>query len=198
VPATSTFTWTGLIEREASAAKTAGVSIGHAELVLTTGRDRAGSLVVASSAAVYFQDRGGPGRTWSRLGWEEVDAVLWDDRLQVLGLSGVQPGGMRRIELVLASRGALVEVARERVASTLLASAAVRLGDQVCARVTARRQPGSGKVVWIVVLNGRRASAIQPSGPGWKRPSPLFRPRQASPPRKPPIPPGCHLRRVCL
>jgi hypothetical protein len=44
-------------------------------------------------------------------------------------------------------------VARERVASTLLASTAVRHGDQLCARVTARRQPGSGKVVWIVVLN---------------------------------------------
>jgi hypothetical protein len=38
---------------------------------------------------------------------------------------------MRRIEPVLASRGTLVEVARERVASTLLVSAAVRLGDQV-------------------------------------------------------------------
>lgn len=139
---------------QTSAAKAVGAPIGHAERVLTTGRDRAGSLVVASSAAVYFQDRGGPGRAWSRLGWEDVDAVLWDDRLQVLGFSGVQPGGMRRIELVLASRGALVEVARERVASTLLASTAVRLGDQVCARVTARRQPGSGKVVWIVVLNG--------------------------------------------
>jgi hypothetical protein len=56
-------------------------------------------------------------------------------------------------ELVLASRSALVDLARERVASTLLASTAVRLGDQPCARVTARRQPGSGKVVWIVVLN---------------------------------------------
>ena len=57
-------------------------------------------------------------------------------------------------EWVLASGSALVDVARERVASTLLASTTVRLGDQPCARVTARRQPGSGKVVWIVVLNG--------------------------------------------
>ena len=29
----------------------------------------------------------------------------------------------------------------------------MRLGDQICAWVTARRQPGSGKVVWVVVLN---------------------------------------------
>lgn len=136
-----------------SAALAVGAPIGHAERVLTTAHDLAGSLVVATSAAVYFQDRSGPGRTWSRLGWEDVDVVRWHDRHQVLAFTGVNPGGMWRKELVLASRSPLVDVARERVASTLLASTAVRLGDQPCARVTARRQPGSGKVMWIVVLN---------------------------------------------
>jgi hypothetical protein len=135
------------------AAKAAGAPIGPAERVLSTGHDLAGALVVATSAAVYFQDRGGPA-PWSRLGWEDVDAVRWHDRHQVLAFTGVHPGGLWRKELVLASRSALVDVARERVASTLLASTVVRLGDQPCARVTARRQPGSGKVVWIVVLNG--------------------------------------------
>lgn len=138
---------------QGSAAKAVGAPIGPAERVLATGRDVAGSPVVATSAAVYFQDRTGPARRWSRLGWEDVDVVRWHDRHQVLAFTGVHPGGMWRKELVLASRNALVDVARERVASTLLASTAVRLGDQPCARVTARRQPGSGKVVWIVVLN---------------------------------------------
>jgi len=137
-----------------SAAKAVGAPIGPAERVLTSGHDLAGSLVVATSAAVYFQDLGGPGRTWSRLGWEDVDVVRWHDRHRVLAFTGVHPGGMWRKELVLASRSALVDVARERVASTLLASTSVRLGDQPCARVTARRQPGSGQVVWTVVLNG--------------------------------------------
>jgi hypothetical protein len=136
-----------------SAAHAVGAPIGPAERVLATARDLAGSLVVATSAAVYFRDRGGPGRAWSRLGWEDVDVVRWHDRHQVLAFTGVRPGGMWRKELVLASRSALVDVARERVAFTLLASTAVRLGDQPCARVTVRRQPGSGKVVWIVVLN---------------------------------------------
>jgi hypothetical protein len=135
------------------AAKAAGAPIGPAERVLTTGHDLAGSLVVATSAAVYLQGRGGPGRTWSRLGWEDIDAVRWHDRDQVLAFTGVHAGGLWRTELVLASRSALVDVARERVASTFLASTTVRLGDQPCARVTARRQPGSGQVVWIVVLN---------------------------------------------
>jgi len=136
-----------------SAAKADGAPIGHAERVLTTDHDLAGSQVVATSAAVYFQDQGRAGRTWSRLGWEDVDAVLWHDRHQVLVFTGVQRGGIWRKELVLASRTVLVDVARERVASTLLASTIVRLDDQAHARVTARRQPGSGKVVWIVVLN---------------------------------------------
>ena len=136
-----------------SAATADSAPIGPAERVLTTSHDLTGSLVLATSAAVYFQDRGGPGRTWSRRGWEDVDAVLWDDRRQVLAFTGVEPGGLWRKELVMASRGALVDVARERVASTLLASTAVWLGDEACARVTARRPPGSGMVVWIVVLN---------------------------------------------
>jgi hypothetical protein len=89
--------------------------------------------------------------------------VRWHDRHQVLAFTGVHPGGMWRKELVLASRRALVDVARERVASTLLASTVVRLGDQPCARVTARRQPGSGKVVWIVVLNGAAAGISNPA-----------------------------------
>lgn len=138
-----------------SAAKAAGAPIGPAERVLTIGHDLEGSLVVATGAAVYIQGRGGgPGRTWMRLEWQDVDAVLWDDRNHVLALTGVRPGGLWRKELALESHTALVDVARERVASTLLASTAVRLGDQVCARVTARRQPGSGRVVWMVVLNG--------------------------------------------
>jgi hypothetical protein len=55
---------------------------------------------------------------------------------------------------VLPAHTALVELARERLTATLLASTVVWLGGQVCAWVTARLQPGSGKVIWVVVLNG--------------------------------------------
>ena len=139
---------------QTSAAKAAGAPIGPAERVLATDHDLNGSLVAVTRAALYHQARGAPGRAWSRLGWEDVDAVLWDDRHHVLALTGVRPGGMWRKELVLASSTPLAELARERLTSTQLASTAVRLGDQVCARVTARRQPGSGKVMWTVVVNG--------------------------------------------
>jgi hypothetical protein len=65
-------------------------------------------------------------------------------------------GGVWQKALALPSGTALAELARERVTATLLASTVVRLGDLACARVTARRQPGSGKVLWTVVLNGQQ------------------------------------------
>ena len=78
------------------------------------------------------------------------------------GRGSASLAGIWRKDLALASRSVLVDVARERVASTLLASTIVRLGDQDRARVTVRRQPGSGKVVWLVVLNGA-AGASNPA-----------------------------------
>jgi hypothetical protein len=139
--------------RPTSAARASGAPIGPAERVLITGRDVEGLLVAATKAAVYCQDGPTPGRPWSRLGWEDVGGVEWDERRHVLTLTGVRPGGHWQKELALPSHTPLVEFARERLTSTLLASAAVRLGDRVCAWVTARHQPGSGKVVWVVVLD---------------------------------------------
>ena len=109
---------------------------------------------MATSAAVYFQDRGGAGRTWSRLGWEDVNAVLWHNRHQVLAFTGVQPAEYGRKTWRWRPAASWWTWLVERVASTFLASTIVRLGDQARARVTVRRQPGSGKVVWLVVLNG--------------------------------------------
>ena len=142
-----------------SAAIAAGAPIGHAERVLTTDYDLAGALVVTSRVALCHQDIGRPDRAWSRLRWVDVSGVFWDGQHRVLSLTGVRPGGTWRKELVLPSRTALVEVARERVTATLLASTMVRLDDQACAWVMARRDPGSGKVIWMVVLNGSGATA---------------------------------------
>jgi hypothetical protein len=131
-------------------AKTAGITIGPGERVLILDRDRSGSLVAATAAGLYA---GGQGHTWCRLGWEDVIRVGWDDRRGVLALTGAGPGGIWRKELALNRHSPLVELARERVSATLLARATVRHGDQVCALVMARRQPGSGKVIWLTLLN---------------------------------------------
>src|SRR5215471_51582 len=139
-----------------AAAKAAGAPIGPGERVLTFDRGLAGSQIVATRAALYCQNTGEHGRGWSRLGWEGVDRAGWDERRRVLILTGVGPGGVWRKELALPPRTMLVELARDRVTSTVLASTAVRAGDRVCALVTARRRPASGTVVWTVLLNGAR------------------------------------------
>ena len=57
------------------------------ERVLASGRDVSGAMVVATGLAVYRHD-GHPGSgTWSRLGWEDVDRMGWDDDAHVLTLT---------------------------------------------------------------------------------------------------------------
>ena len=125
-------------------AKTAGVPIGPGERVLTLDLGPAGALAAATTAAVYFGGEREPGRTWWRVGWEEVTSVGWDNRRSVLTFTGAGPGGMWRKEVALDRRSTV---------PALLASRMVRHNDQVCAVVMARLQPRSGKVIWVTLLN---------------------------------------------
>jgi hypothetical protein len=145
-------TWQATRSKTAQA-KIAGLPIRPGERVLILDRAPAGSLVAATAAAVYLSDQGELSRTWSRVGWEEVIRTGWDDRRRILVLTGAGPSGMWRAELAVDRHSALVELARERVSATLLASAAVRYRDRICAVVVARRQPGSGRVTWLTLLN---------------------------------------------
>ena len=107
--------------------------------------------------------------------------VGWDDRRCVLALTGAGPGEMWRKELALDRHSALVELARERVSATLIASVAVRQGDRVCAVVMARHQPGSGKVMWVTLVNQAGETGIRRSGPRPQRPSPISEPQSGIP-----------------
>ena len=147
-------TWWLARSSKTALAETAGVPIGPGERVLTLDQAPAGALVAATAAAVYVGGRCGPRRAWRRLGWEEVTRAGWDERSCALILTGAGPGGMWREQLVLDRESTLVDLARERVRATLLASAVVRQGDRACALVLARRQPGSGKVIWVTLVNG--------------------------------------------
>jgi hypothetical protein len=133
-------------------AATAGLPIRPGERVLVLDQGPAGSLIAATAAAVYARTEGEAGRAWYRLGWDEVIRARWDDRRSALVLVGAGPSGMWRQELALDRRSALVDLARERVTATLLASSLVREGDRVVAVVLARRQPGSGRVRWTTLL----------------------------------------------
>jgi hypothetical protein len=131
----------------------AGMPVRPGERVLTLDHTSGGSMIAATAAAVYI-GRSEPGCPWCRIGWEQVTRAGWDGRRCVLAITGVGPDGAWRKELALDRRRPLVDLARERVNATLLASATVRDGDQVCAVVMARRQPGSGTVIWVTLVNG--------------------------------------------
>jgi hypothetical protein len=137
--------------RKTAAAIAAGAPIGPGERVLTSIRQAGPALVIATERAVYYQDGSG-GRSWSRLGWEEVDQVLWDVALHALTLTRAGHGALSRVVLRLARHDPLVELARERVTWTTLARAPVLSGSRVCGWLTARRAPGSDHVRWVLTV----------------------------------------------
>ncbi len=117
-------------------------------------RQVSAALVIATDRAVYHQD----GRSWSRLGWEDVDQVLWDDEPRALTLTTARHEGPSRVVLRLPRHAPLVEVARERVTATTLASAPLLSRGRVCGWLTARRPPGSDQVRWVLALQDATAA----------------------------------------
>jgi hypothetical protein len=142
-----------------AAAIAAGAPIRPGERVLASVRQVSGEPVIATDRAVYCQDGRGTGRPWSRLGWEDVDQVLWDDELCALTLTRTPRGGLSRVVLRLPRSYPLVEYARERVTATTLARAPVLSRGRVCGWLTARRLPGSDRVRWVLALQDATAAA---------------------------------------
>jgi hypothetical protein len=144
--------------RKTAAAIAAGAPIAPGERVLTSVRPAGAAPVIATDRALCYQDSPGD-RSWSRLGWEDVDQVLWDDDLHALALTRTGYGGPSRVVLRLARHDPLVELARERVTSTTLARAPVLSGGRICGWLAARRPPGSDRVRWVLMLPDASASS---------------------------------------
>src|SRR5260370_39048467 len=79
--------------RRTAAAAEAGAPIGPGERVLTTTREVSGALVVATGHAIYYQDGAAGGRSWSRLGWEDVGRARWDESSSTLPLTRLRDPG---------------------------------------------------------------------------------------------------------
>jgi hypothetical protein len=144
--------------RKTAAAVAAGAPIGPGERVLTSVRQVSAALVIATDRAVYHQDGPAAGRSWSRLGWEDVDQAVWDDELCALTLTRAGRGGPSRVVLRLPRPAPLAELARERVTATTLARTPVLSGGRVCGWLTARRPPGSDQVRWVLTLRDATAA----------------------------------------
>jgi hypothetical protein len=144
--------------RRTAIAIEAGAPIEPGERVLAWVRQVSGALVAATGHAIYSQGEYPNGGSWSRLGWEEVDRIGWDDGTRVLTLTRQRGDGPTQMILHLPRHGPLAELASERVTSTDLASAPVLSGGRVCGRLTARRRPGDDHVSWVFTLTDPAAS----------------------------------------
>jgi hypothetical protein len=120
-----------------------------AERLLAVARAVGGGLAVATDRALYHQD----GRSWARLGWEQVDRARWDGQRQALALTGLPPAVAAHTLLRLDCPWDLPAVASERVAWARLVDQRVGLNGRAGARVIARRAPGQRSVTWLVILD---------------------------------------------
>ena len=144
--------------RKTAAAIAAGAPIEPGERVLASVRQVSAALVIATDRAVYHQDGPGTGRSWARLGWEDIDQILWNDEQRALTLTRAASEGSSPVVLRLPRSAPLVELARERVTSTILARAPVLSSGRVCRWLTARRPPGSDQVRWVLALRDASVS----------------------------------------
>jgi len=103
--------------------------------------------VVATDRACYHAAPPDSGAEWARLGWEQI--VRADPYEHGLVLTAWAPGLPPRTVLTVHRAGRLLALARERVAATTLITTRVFV-DGEPARVTARRRPGTGEILWLV------------------------------------------------
>lgn len=105
-----------------------------------------GGYLVATDRALYLP-------SGYRIGWEHVEHAGW------------QRGGVYVREIValgeepaehyvgVTEPGALPDIVRDRVTSSIVINQHVRLTQQGGVRMVGRRRPGSGEVVWNLVFD---------------------------------------------
>ncbi|HVX44033.1 MAG TPA: hypothetical protein VHC49_09100 [Mycobacteriales bacterium] len=126
-------------------------------------------LIVATDRALLQQGCDGSG--WYRLGWQAIDDVHFDGRSGVVTLLAPRAN---RPRLTIRLNGhsalgngalprrarALIDLIHERVDSTILLNHRAQiLGGAI--RIVARREPGTGRVEWIVGHQDHRTTRDQ-------------------------------------
>jgi hypothetical protein len=124
------------------------VPVEPGERILAFAHSPDGALVLVTDRALRYQGGG----SWSRLGWERVGRIAWNDERHTLAVTDAGSARVADVALHATDGPRLTDLARERVGSTFLLSARVALSGRRHARVTARRQPGSDRTLWQVDL----------------------------------------------
>jgi hypothetical protein len=120
---------------------------GERLLAVACGAD--GELLAATNWALYHQR----GRSWARLGWDQVSRVDWDEQRRILMLAGLAPGVPARTVLRLARPWDLPAAVAERVSWAKVVDQRISLIGEAGARVIARRVPGGPAVRWLVIVD---------------------------------------------
>src|SRR5215469_10117952 len=108
-----------------------------------------GELLAATNWALYHRG----GRSWARLGWDQVSRVDWDEQRRILMLTGLVPGVPARTVLRLARPWDLPAAVAEQISWAKVVDQRISLNGEAGARVIARRLPGGPQVTWLVILD---------------------------------------------
>ena len=108
-----------------------------------------GELLAATDWALYHQT----GQAWTRVGWEQLSRVAWDQQRHVLMLTGLTPTVAARTVLHLAKDWDLPALAVERVSWSKVVDQRISLNGGAGARVIARRLTGEARITWLVILD---------------------------------------------
>ena len=151
--------WRHLARRRSLlAAGCVGLAVERGERILSACPDHNGGYaLVATDRALYRRTEPG---CWSRLGWERVTRVAWDAEaccFVITVLSGTVPA---RLVVPARERGVLPELAAERMTHAYLGRWSVPLGNGQHVLVEARRQPGTGKLLWVI-LDGDHGRGVE-------------------------------------
>lgn len=117
--------------------------VGAGERLLAWGTTTAGVVIGGTRDALYLP---------TRLAWEQVEAVDWDNDASELRISEVGHWGEPRVEhrLPIDEPGRLLELVRERVTASVVLQRHVPITDRSGVRVIARRAPGRpAEITWL-------------------------------------------------
>src|SRR5262249_61455710 len=124
-----------------------------------------GELLAATNWALYHQG----GQSWTRLGWDQVSRVDWDEQRRILMLTGLVPGVPARTVLRLARPWDLPAAVAERVSWAKVVDQRISLNREAGARVIARRVADGPQVRGLVIHDRELGTSYHEGADGMER-----------------------------
>jgi hypothetical protein len=128
----------------------ATAAVRHGERVLRVAADHDGRCAVALTRSAFYHRSDDD--TWLRTSWADLDHVRRDDQAGTLVAGSVtRPDPVACLRLP--APGRLPAVAADLIAATVVTTTRVSMSDGHSATITARREPDTDRVHWIVTTD---------------------------------------------